>query len=134
MTGKGREVLFMKARQFLVVDDDPVQTMVVSQMITELGARVIRSHEAKSVPQILESNEIDLVILDIMMPAPDGWEVFRQIRETPGHQDLPVIFMTTLVREDEQEDFNRMRDSCRVLAKPIERQRLYSAIRELLSD
>lgn len=122
----------LAGRQILVVDDDPVQIEVVRQMVARTGCRVIESDHPGRVPDILKHNHVDLVILDVMMPATDGWEVFNRIREAPRYQEMPVIFLTALVRPEEEEQFNQKRDRCRVLAKPVVRDNLLSTIEELL--
>jgi len=132
MNKANRREQFLKGKQILVVDDDPLQVMVVAQMITQTGCRVIKSNDPGDVLDILKRNQIDLVILDVMMPSPDGWEVFNQIRKMPRHREMPVIFLTALVGSGEEGHFNQKKDRCRVLAKPATHDSLLSAIKELL--
>ena len=61
----------------------------------------------------------DLVLLDVMMPGMDGPSTFQKLRETPGCQDLPVIFVTARVRESETQEYLGMGASG-VLAKPFD--------------
>lgn len=122
----------LAGKQILVVDDDPVQIMALSQMLHETGCRVIELNDSRLFPDVLNRHRVDLMILDVMMPVLNGWEVFQKMREMPPYREMPVIFLTVLVKSEEEDQFSQKNDQCRVLAKPVTRDDLLSTIEELL--
>ncbi|MBL8359145.1 MAG: response regulator [Rubrivivax sp.] len=88
----------------LVIDDVPENLLVVSELLREDGyvVRVARSgpaglRHAKLVPQP------DLILLDVMMPQMDGYEVLRRLRADPETVEIPVIFVTASGEESDEE-------------------------------
>lgn len=75
----------------LVVDDDIPSAKLTSYLLEEAGYRVLRAHDATSIMQVIEQHNPDLILLDIMMPKIDGFEVCRQIRR---NSDVPIIFLS----------------------------------------
>ncbi|WP_298820574.1 response regulator transcription factor [Chloroflexus sp.] len=75
----------------LVVDDDIPSAKLTSYLLEEAGYRVFRAHDATSILQMIEQHNPDLILLDIMMPKIDGFDVCRQIRR---NSDVPIIFLS----------------------------------------
>jgi len=74
----------------LVVDDDIQNAKMTSYLLEEAGYRVFRVHDPSNIMQVIEQHNPDLILLDIMMPKMDGFEVCRQIRR---NSDIPIIFL-----------------------------------------
>lgn len=87
----------------LVVDDTPDNILLVSDLLRDDYTVKVATSGAKAL-QICRSHPPDLVLLDIMMPGMDGFEVMRRLREDPATAGIPVIFLTALadVRHEEQ--------------------------------
>lgn len=88
-------------RRILVVDDDPEIRFLHAQYVTGLG------YECETAADGIEALtklplDIDLVMVDAEMPKLDGFEVARRIRETSGHDDLPVVMVTALAGKDDR--------------------------------
>ncbi|MBO9349597.1 response regulator transcription factor [Chloroflexus sp. MS-CIW-1] len=75
----------------LVVDDDIQNAKMTSYLLEEAGYRVFRVHDPSNIMQVIEQHNPDLILLDIMMPKMDGFEVCRQIRR---NSDIPIIFLS----------------------------------------
>jgi Response regulators consisting of a CheY-like receiver domain and a winged-helix DNA-binding domain len=75
----------------LVVDDDIQNAKMTSYLLEEAGYRVFRVHNPSNIMQVIEQHNPDLILLDIMMPNMDGFEVCRQIRR---NSDIPIIFLS----------------------------------------
>jgi signal transduction histidine kinase/AraC-like DNA-binding protein/ABC-type sugar transport system substrate-binding protein len=91
-------------RTFLVVDDDP-NTLEMHVRIVQAQAvtnRVLQARNGRDALQILNHTPVDLVLLDLMMPEMDGFEVLETMREQETTRDIPVIILTgrTLTEED----------------------------------
>jgi CheY-like chemotaxis protein len=84
----------------LVVDDTPDNLVLLSHLFTD-EYRVRIAHSGKKALHICHSNNPpDLVLLDIMMPGMDGFEVARRMREHPTSEAIPVIFVTAMTSND----------------------------------
>ena len=81
------------AKRILIVDDEQD---ILDLLKYNLEAEGYETMLASDGVQALEraKNTPDLIILDVMLPGKDGWEVMRQLRQTPGTQRIPVIFLT----------------------------------------
>lgn len=75
----------------LVVDDDPHIRELVGHFMKQEGLDMLDAADGLEALRILESTRVDLVILDIMMPGMDGWELCRELRQ---QTDLPVLMLT----------------------------------------
>jgi len=75
----------------LVVDDEPIVREVVVRYLTREGHHTLEAADGPSARGVIEEGELDLVVLDIMLPGTDGLELCRWIR---GRSKLPVIMLT----------------------------------------
>jgi DNA-binding response OmpR family regulator len=75
----------------LVVDDEPIVREVVVRYLTREGHRTLEAADGSSARGVIEERELDLVVLDLMLPGTHGLELCRWIR---GRSELPVIMLT----------------------------------------
>lgn len=80
----------------LVVDDVPENLAVLFDVLSEAGFEVLVADSGVVALERLPVLQPDLILLDVLMPDLDGFEVCEQIRRTPEFRDVPVIFMTAL--------------------------------------
>lgn len=78
----------------LVVDDNPENLKVVSGFLKDSGYKIALALNGASAMKVLHDNPIDLILLDIMMPEIDGFEVCKQIKEIKELREIPIIFLT----------------------------------------
>lgn len=78
----------------LIVDDNQDNLKVVSNILKEKGFKIALSLDGSSALKTLDSVEVDLVLLDVMMPGMNGFEVCKRIKENPKTKNIPVIFVT----------------------------------------
>jgi len=130
VSGMRRE-FSLKGRTFLIADDDDTSFQFLEYVFTALGVRILRAADGASAVKLVSTEkQIDLVLMDIMMPGMNGFEATRTIKKLrPG---LPVIAQTALAMDT---DYQRCMDagcsSC--LTKPIQVSRLLEEISVLLS-
>ncbi|MDQ4061162.1 MAG: response regulator [Pseudomonadota bacterium] len=80
----------------LVVDDDPNNRDILDQELEFLGCRAVPAANGREALERLKTETFDLVLLDIMMPELDGFEVLRRLRADPAHRELPVVMVSAL--------------------------------------
>ncbi|HJV14830.1 MAG TPA: response regulator [Propionibacteriaceae bacterium] len=78
----------------LAVDDQPPNLRLLDAVLSPQGYQVITATSGEQALELLSSSDIDLVLLDILMPGIDGYEVCRRIRSEPSTAFLPVIMIT----------------------------------------
>lgn len=120
-------------KRILVVDNEPAATRMVRLALERY--RVFTVSEVNDPRGALTAARLfkpDLVLLDIEMPGMDGSDVARQLRAEDGFQQTPIIFMTSLVTEEEAA-YRIFAGGSRVLAKPITMAKLVRCVGELLN-
>jgi two-component system NarL family sensor kinase len=80
----------------LIVDDIPENLQLLAGMLSEQGYIVRLAPDGQLALQFIQSNPPDLILLDILMPDMDGYEVCKQLKTSPTTQDIPVIFISAL--------------------------------------
>jgi DNA-binding response OmpR family regulator len=87
--------------RILVADDDAVVREVVRRYLERDGFTVVETADGPTSAEVLARNEIDLAVLDVMMPPPDGIELCRTVR-AGAHPDTPIILLTALGEEEDR--------------------------------
>jgi len=80
--------------RILVTDDDPDELFVTSRILTRAGFQV---NQASTGDEAIEKTEIfkpHLLLLDVVMPDPDGFKVCRRIKSNPAFQDVSIVFLS----------------------------------------
>lgn len=75
----------------LIVDDDPYIRELVRVFMLNEGFDVVEASDGAEALKLLETVQVDMVIMDIMMPNMDGWELCKELRE---HYDIPLLMLT----------------------------------------
>ena len=83
----------------LIVDDDPGIVKVVRAYLEQAGYDVLAAYDGKKAMQIARHDRPDVVILDLMLPEMDGWDVCRALRK---ESDVPIIMLTARVEESDK--------------------------------
>ena len=80
----------------LVVDDAVTNRLVLKRMLESQGHRVSTANDGEAALKLIETQPFDLVLLDVMMPVMDGFEVLAILRERPDWHKLPVVVISAL--------------------------------------
>ncbi|NKX13549.1 SpoIIE family protein phosphatase [Bacillus cereus] len=123
----------------LIVDDNPVNIFVIEKILKQAGYHdLVSLNSAQELFEYIQfgkdssrHNEIDLILLDIMMPEIDGLEVCRQLQKEEKFKDIPIIFVTAL------EDANKLAEALDMgamdyITKPINKVELLARMRVAL--
>jgi DNA-binding response OmpR family regulator len=86
------------SKTILIVEDEPILREIVKDYLLEDGYEVLEADDGKQALALFQEHEVDLIILDIMLPELDGWAVCRRIRKS---SDVPIIMLTARSDEDD---------------------------------
>ena len=127
-----KEAIF-HSKKILLVDDDMRNVFALSKILQERGMEVVKSEDGKNALNMLEVHpDIDLVLMDIMMPEMDGYEAMKRIRSQIKFRNLPIIALTAkAMKDDKQKCIDAGAND--YITKPIEVERLLSLMRVWLS-
>lgn len=116
-------------KKILLADDDVRNVFALSSVLESGGMEVIFAEDGRESIEVLENNpDIDLVLMDIMMPEMDGFEAIQIIREKPQYKELPIIAVTAKAMKEDREKCLEVGASD-YLAKPVEPDQLISLIK-----
>ena len=91
----------MAKRKILVVDDDPTMVKLINVNLKLNNYSVVEATSGEQALEVVEAEGLDLVVLDIMMPGVDGWEVLKRIRSNPETKEMPVILVTAKTQDSD---------------------------------
>jgi CheY-like chemotaxis protein/HAMP domain-containing protein/signal transduction histidine kinase len=124
-----RDGLKLNGAKILVVDDDVRNIFAMTSALESHGATVIYAENGHDGLALLDKNpDVRAVLMDIMMPEMDGYEVMRRIREQPNHRALPVIAVTAKAMRTDREKCIQAGASD-YIAKPVDVEHLLSLLR-----
>lgn len=127
-TARSRDKVF-EGRKILLVDDDVRNIFALTSALEHKGAIVVIGRNGReAIERLNEVEDIDLVLMDVMMPEMDGYEATIEIRKDPRWRKLPIIAVTAKAMKDDQERCLQAGTND-YLAKPIDLDRLFSLIR-----
>jgi CheY-like chemotaxis protein len=118
-----------EGRRILLVDDDVRNIFALTSALEQKGVLVeVGRNGFEAIEKLDQHPDIDLVLMDVMMPGMDGLEATRHIRTDARFTRLPIIAITAKAMKDDQEQCLAAGASD-YLAKPIDLSRLYSLLR-----
>ena len=119
----------LEGKKILTVDDDMRNLFAVSRILEEKGMQVLKAEDGAKALEVLESDpDVDLVLLDIMMPVMDGYQTLKKIREQNRFTRLPVIALTAKAMKEDREKCITAGASD-YLSKPVDVDKLLSLMR-----
>ena len=89
------------AKKILLVDDDPVILRLLASRLKNSGYGVVSASDGESGLKKAIAKKPDLVLLDIIMPGLNGFEVCKRLKENDKTKDIPVIMLTALAGEND---------------------------------
>ncbi|RAP76154.1 response regulator transcription factor [Paenibacillus montanisoli] len=114
--------------KLLIVDDDPYIRELVSLLLAREGFEIAEAADGREALAMLENTQVQLAIIDVMMPNMDGWELCRELRESA---ELPVLMLTAKGETSQKlKGFELGADD--YLVKPFEPLELVARVKALL--
>jgi len=121
----------MEPKKILLVDDEPVNLKILKAMLRPEGYTIIEAENGYQALNILQHTSLDLILLDVMMPELDGFEVCKRIKAQKEKRMIPILMVTALQDKiHRQEAMEAGADD--FLSKPIDRIELLIRVKSLL--
>lgn len=116
-------------KTILLVDDDMRNIFAISSLLTKMGFDVEMANNGKEAIEVLENLEnVDLVLMDIMMPVMNGYDAMKEIRNRQKFANLPIIALTAKAMKGDKETCIKA-GANEYLSKPIDKNKLLSLLR-----
>jgi CheY-like chemotaxis protein len=119
------------AKTILVVDDDELVRVALNELLKPEGYEVHLASRGAEALEKLDQNGYDLLMLDIIMPEMDGFELCRKIRERENYRDTPIVFLTAKSRDEDREQGIEAGANL-FLSKPISPDKLLQIVSDTL--
>jgi CheY-like chemotaxis protein len=117
----------------LVVEDDKIMGQMVSDILDDIGFEVTTAPNGMVAFDKLKQQSIDFIVLDILLPELDGFEIYSRLKENPDTKDIPVMIMSAWADEKNIEKASNMGVK-HFLPKPFTEDELMYTILTLLID
>ena len=115
----------------LIIDDEPKNVRLLADLLGQRGYRTERAHTGLDGLHMAQALQPDLILLDVLMPGMDGFEVCRRLRDDDAFRATPVVLVTLLdAKEDRVKGLEAGADD--FLTKPIVQAELFARVRSLL--
>jgi len=118
----------MKDKSILIVDDDMRNVFALTSLLEDLGLKILVGKNGRDGIDKLETNNVDLILMDIMMPEMNGYEAMEMIRKDQKFRKLPIIALTAKAMPGDREKCIRA-GATDYLTKPIDSEKLVSMLR-----
>lgn len=120
--------------KILIIDDEPELALVTKKLLEREGFNVVVAKNGKEGLKVLEKESPDLVLLDIMMPGEDGWEICRKIKSNEKTKNIPISMFTVRVSEKSVKKSMEYASADAQINKPFETEELLKVINDLLKN
>ena len=118
-------------RHVLVADDEPHIGRIIKMKLEQGPFRVSLAHDGREALDVLErEGDVDLVLLDLMMPNVSGLDVLAQLRANPRFRDVPCIILTAAGQEQQYREAMAL-GATDFMTKPFSPKKLYARTAEL---
>jgi len=123
----------MANKKILVIDDDRKFLKVLEDGLTTRGFDVILAANGNRGIHLFKSMSPDLILVDVLLPQLDGFQVCEKIRQEPQGKDIPIIMMTAIYKMPDKERQARTKYQVKAyMHKPIRLDQLYQEIDQAL--
>jgi len=125
-------VKFQDPRTILYIEDDPEMIDLVSMILSRRGFEVKGVHGGQDGLEFIHRDKPDLILLDLMMPDVDGWDLFRQVKSSDDLCDIPIIIITAKAQVIDRVLGLQIARANDYICKPFHPQELLDSVEKVL--
>ena len=119
-------------KKILIVDDEPSITVPLTFLMEQNQFEVMVVHSGEDALAVMERFQPDLVLLDVMLPSVDGFQVCQNLRENPRLKDLKIDFLSAMTRDLDIAKGNTLGADA-YITKPFSNTDVVRQVKDLLS-
>jgi two-component system cell cycle response regulator DivK len=121
----------MTSTRILVVEDNPMNMELAVDLLELQGYEVLSAQTGQEALDIVDSEALDLILMDVQLPGMDGLEVTRKLKENPKTRDIPVVALTAHAMKGDEE--RMLENGCiGYIAKPISTRKFPQEVKKFL--
>ena len=122
----------MSVKKILIIDDDEDLLFVLEERLTLEGYDVVSEVNGVKAIAMAKTQQPDLIILDVQMPIMEGGEVARRLKADPATQNIPILYLTCLLSNEESAQMKHDCGGSLMLSKSIDAKELISVIKNMV--
>jgi twitching motility two-component system response regulator PilH len=119
--------------KILIAEDSATSIELLKRALLPLGHTILVANDGQNAEEIIENEKPDLLILDIIMPKMNGFQLCRALRASPSHQNMPIIVITSMDRESDRY-WGMKQGASEYLVKPVDPTVLVQKVKNYLKD
>ncbi|MDY0001070.1 MAG: response regulator [Polyangia bacterium] len=117
--------------KILIAEDSATAVELIKRTLSPLGHQIVVASDGENAERLILDEKPDLLILDIIMPRMNGFQLCRSLRANPGFRDLPIIMITSMDRESDRY-WGLKQGASEYLVKPVDPNLLLERVRAYL--
>lgn len=117
--------------RILVIDDDPTVIKLTSSILSSNGYEVLTATEAPVGLEMAMKEKVDLIVLDVMIPVINGFNICRLLKSQENYKSIPIILLTSRAEEEDRKIGHEVGADA-YIAKPLEREHFLKTIKDLI--
>jgi len=121
------------AKKILIVDDEPEIVKMVTLRLKASGYEILSGTTGEDALKLTKEQNPDLILLDVMMPPPNGFKVCRTLKDDPDYKHIPIILLTAKATESDQ-FWGTESGADDYVTKPYNAEELLEKIKKLLEE
>ncbi len=121
----------LAGRRVLIVDDDIRNIFALSSVLEDYGMEIRTADNGREAIAIAQKGDLDVILMDIMMPEMDGLETMKEIRKIPNSKEVPIVAVTAKAMKGDRERCIEA-GAWDYLSKPVDREQLLSVLKAWL--
>lgn len=122
----------INTKVILCIEDEPEMIDLIRLILSRRGFEILGANGGKEGLEMIRKNHPDLVLLDLMMPEMDGWEVYQQMKADETTRDIPVIVVTAKAQSIDKVLGLHIAKVDDYIAKPFSPQELLASVDSVL--
>lgn len=117
--------------KILIAEDSATAVELIKRTLSPLGHQIVIANDGENAERLILDEKPDLIILDIIMPRMNGFQLCRSLRSNPGFRDLPIIMITSMDRESDRY-WGLKQGASEYLVKPVDPNLLLERVKAYL--